>query len=81
MDALTDDECYRQIYADCDSVFYQKVKRADVNESDVVVDAIPPIPKQSDVVKLIWERRVSPHWKPRGVLVTSDMPLPLKSMG
>lgn len=81
MDALAADECYRQIYTDCDSVFYQKVNRADVNESDVVVDAIPPIPKQSNVVKLTWERRVLPHWKLRGVLVTSDMPLPLKSMG
>ncbi len=81
MDALAADECYKQIYADCDSVFYRKMKRADVQEGDVVVDAIPPIPKQSDVVKLTWERRVSPYWMPRGVLVTSDMPLPLKSMG
>lgn len=72
MDALAADECYKQVYADCDSMFYQKVKKDSVNQGDLVLNTLP---QKSELVKLTWD------WRPRGVIVDRDMPLPLKSMG
>lgn len=80
MEVLQKDECYRQAYADSDSVFYEKIKKNDVQESDVTYSDIPlPPPKQQ--ATLSWER-VSPFWRPTGILVGPvALPPTLHSMG